>query len=52
MLALSWKIRATISNVASQPLAGMVDVAEVEAAIAAVHKAEDVVGDAIKEVVE
>ena len=51
-MALSWKTSATIANVAYQPLAGTVDVAEVEAAIAAVHKAGDVARDAIKEVVD
>ena len=52
MLALSWKIRATISNVASQPLAGMVEVAKAEAAIADVHEAGDVGEKAIKEEVD
>ena len=51
-MALSWKTSATIANVAYQILAGTVDVAEAKAAIAAVHKAGDVVGDANKEVVE
>ena len=51
-MALSWKTSATIANVAYQILAGTVDVDEVEAAIAAVHEAGDVVGDAIKEVVD
>ena len=51
-MALSWKTSANIANVASQPLAGTVDVAEVEAAIAAVHEAGDVGGRAIKEVVD
>ena len=52
MLALSWKIRATISNVASQPLAGMVEVAKAEAAIEDVHEAGDVGEKAIKEEVD
>ena len=52
MVALSWKTSATIAKVASQPLVGTVDMAEVEAAIAAMHEAGDVGGDAIKEVVE
>ena len=52
MVALIWKTSATIANVASQILAGTVDVARVEAAIADVHEAWDVVGDAIKEVVD
>ena len=46
-MALSWKTSATIANVASQPLAGTVDVAEVKADIAAVHEVGDVEGDAI-----
>ena len=51
-MAISWKTRATIANVSSQPLAGTVDVAEVEAAISDVHKVGDMAGDAIKEVVD
>ena len=51
-MALSWTTSATITNIASQILAETVDVAKVEAAIAAVHKAGDVTGDAIKEVVD
>ena len=51
-MALSWKTSATIANVASHILAGMLDVAKVEADIAAVHEAGDVEGDAIKEVVD
>ena len=51
-MALSWKTRETIANIASQILAGRVDLTEVEAAIAAVHEARDVDGDAIKEVVD
>ena len=51
-MALSWKTSATIANVTSQILAGTVDVAKVEAAIAAVHEAGDVAGGAIKEVVD
>ena len=51
-MTLSWKTSATIANVASQLLAGTVDVAKVEAAIADVHEAGDVMGDAIKEVVD
>ena len=50
-VTLSWKTSATIANVASQTLAGTVDVAEVKAAIAATHKSGDVGGGAIKEVV-
>ena len=51
-VALSWKTNLTIANVAFQPLAGTVDVAEVEAAIAAVYEAGEVEGGAIKEVVD
>ena len=51
-MALSWKTSAAIANVASRLLEGTVDVSEVKADIAAVHKAGDVVGDAIKEVVD
>ena len=51
-MTFSWKTSATIANIAYQPLAGTVDVAEFEADIAAVHEAGDVVGDAIKEVVD
>ena len=51
-MALSWKTSATIANVAYQILTGTVGVAEVEAAIAAVHEEGNVVGDAIKEVVD
>ena len=51
-MALSWKTSATIANVASQLLVGTVDVAEVKAAIEAVHEAGDVGGDAITEVVD
>ena len=51
-VALSWKTSATIANVAYQPLAGTVDVAEVEAAIAAVHEAGVVGRDNLKEVVD
>ena len=51
-VALSWKTSATIANVASQPLVGTVDVAEVEVAIAAVSEAGDAGEDAIKEVVD
>ena len=51
-MALSWKTSAIITNIASQPLSGTVDVAEVESAIAAVHEAGDVGGNSIKEVVE
>ena len=51
-MAISWKTSATIVNVTSHPLAGTVDVAEVEAAIAAVHEVGHVGGDAIKEVVD
>ena len=47
-MVLSWKKSSTIATVASQLLAGTVDVAEVEADIAAVHEAGDVEGDAIK----
>ena len=51
-MALSWKTSATIANVSYQTLAVTVDVAEVEAAIMAVHEAGEVEGDAIKEVVD
>ena len=51
-MALSGKTSATITNVVSQILAEIVDVAEIEAAILAVHKAGDVAEDAIKEVVD
>ena len=51
-MELSCKTSATISNVASQPLTGTVDVAEVKAAIEAVHEAGGVAGDDIKEVVD
>ena len=51
-MALSWKTSATIANVASQLLEGTVDVAKVEATIAAAHEADAVGGDAIKEVVD
>ena len=51
-MALSWKTSTTIANVTSKPLEGTVDVAEVEADIAAVHEVGDVEGDAIKEVVD
>ena len=51
-MALSWKTSVNIANAASQLLAGTVDVAKVKAAIVAVHKAGDVAGDAIKEVVD
>ena len=51
-MALSCKTSATIANVASQILAGTVDVSEVEADVEAVHEAGDVAGDAIKEVVD
>ena len=50
-VALSWKTSATISNVASQPLVGTVDVVEVEVTIASVPKLGDAGEDAIKEVV-
>ena len=49
---LSWKTSTTIANIASQPLVGTVDVAEVEVAIAAVPEAGDAGEDAIKEVVD
>ena len=49
---LSPKTSAIIANVASQPLEGIVDVDEFEAAIAAVHEAGDVGWGAIKEVVD
>ena len=51
-MALSWKTSATISNVASQPLVGTVDVVEVEIAIAAVPEEGGAGEDAIKEVVD
>ena len=50
-MALSCKTSANIANVASRYLAGMVDVAEIEAAIAAMHEAGDEEGGDIKEVV-
>ena len=37
-MALSWKTSAIIASVASQPLAGTVDVDTVEGAIAAMHE--------------
>ena len=43
-VALSWKTIATIAKIAYQPLAGTVDVAKVESAIAAVNEAGDVRG--------
>ena len=52
MVALSWKIRATIANVTSKPLVETVDVVEVEVDIAAVPEVGDAGEDAIKEVVD
>ena len=51
-MALSCKTSTTIANVASKLLLETVDVEKVEAAIAAVHEAGDVAGDAIKELVD
>ena len=51
-MALSWKINATIVNVASQELVETVDVAEVEVAIVVAAEAGDAEEDAIRTVVD
>ena len=51
-VAIIWKTSATIENVASQPLAGTVDVVGVEVAIAVVPEEGNAGEDAIKEVVD
>ena len=43
-MALIWKTSATIANIESHPLEGTVDVAKVEATIAAAHEADAVGG--------
>ena len=51
-MALSWKTSGTISNFASQPFVGTVDVVEVKVAISAVPEVGDAGEDFIKEVVD